>query len=56
MSEQPKPISVNAAEVPADQAIGLSRAFHVGNGAREKRPLGDFFGLTNLTTARDSKT
>ncbi|BAY28030.1 cupin 2 conserved barrel domain protein [Calothrix sp. NIES-2100] len=49
MSEQTKPIAVNAAEAPArTKPSNYPEPFASQMLGREKRPLGDLFGLTNF--------
>ncbi|MFA6053391.1 MAG: cupin domain-containing protein [Methylobacter sp.] len=49
MSEESKPIAVTASEVPARIRPSVyPEPFASRMAGREKRPLGDFFGLTNF--------
>lgn len=49
MSENPKSVAVTAAEVPArTKPSAYPEPFASRLSGREKRPLGDFFGLTNF--------
>jgi uncharacterized cupin superfamily protein len=49
MSEKPNPIAVRAADVPArSKPSAYPEPFASRMAGREKRPLGDLFGLTNF--------
>ena len=49
MPEKPKPVAVTAAEVPARSKLSVyPEPFASRMVGREKRPLGDLFGLTNF--------
>lgn len=49
MSQETRPIAINAADVPArTKASNYPEPFASRMQGREKRPLGDLFGLTNF--------